>query len=56
MSGGVKEIKHGGCARCGSKEQEFLRSVVTKQSRRNLGGEALCQSCMSEAVRNGDTA
>lgn len=40
-----KTVLHGGCARCGSKEQEILKSVHLPGE---IMGKALCDNCIRE--------
>ena len=45
------KVKHGGCYKCGSKEDEILTSVATKSS--PTFGYALCKECEQlETERN----
>ena len=41
-----KEVKHGGCKTCGSKDQEFLTSFMVPKEPM---GVALCDKCLADA-------
>ena len=40
-----KKVLHGGCAICGSKEQEILKSVMIPGE---MMGKALCDQCIAK--------
>jgi len=44
------QVKHGGCQRCKTKDQEILKSVLLKGE---VMGFALCDVCVSNARKKG---
>ena len=44
------QVKHGGCQRCKTKDQEILKSVLLKGE---VMGFALCDVCVNNARKKG---
>ena len=42
-----KQVKHGGCADCGSKEQEILSSRTVRAAK-GYDSKALCDPCVDK--------